>query len=197
VVRAHYWATACRVILLVFPVRLPAKTSRPALVFSRPFHVQSLCEDLGNMLFVPRWKNWALLSPSAAALTGTVHLAEVVMFAVRLFSEAPDGTSIARRCVHMVAQQIEKGLTLSARLPSSAAHEPSATTLRTTSQKLVRTMHVYRMFMATKSRGIITSTQGNLAGIHTDQDVETGAGSGSYDILLESRGSFRAYAGTR
>jgi hypothetical protein len=49
--------------------------------------------------------------------------------------------------------------------------------------------------MATKSRGIITSTQGNLDGIQTTQDVETGAGSGSYVVVvLGSLTSWRAYA---
>jgi hypothetical protein len=114
------------------------------------------------------------LAPSTANLSGNVHVSDLLLFCVRLLIEDGLPRSIARRCVHMLAQHIETGLVTVALMPVT---DPTDVTKRTLARRQVRTIGIYRLFMVNKARGIITSATGNMTGFHDAQSKERGAGS--------------------
>jgi hypothetical protein len=102
------------------------------------------------------------LRPQARDLM-SVSLADFLIFAVRLAGarHGPyDGTDVAKRAVHLIAQQLELGLEAAAEseLPALAPQaSASAVTNATRRSKSVRAICVARRFMSKSSRGILTA----------------------------------------
>jgi hypothetical protein len=102
------------------------------------------------------------LQPQARDLM-SVTLADFLIFAVRLAGarHGPyDGTDVAKRTVHLIAQQLELGVEGAAEseLPALAPQaSASAVTNATRRSKDVRIISIARRFMSKSSRGILTA----------------------------------------
>jgi hypothetical protein len=132
-----------------------------------------VCSDIRRVFVVNacgsprlRWTRTSALPDEARSLQN-VHLAELLFFALRLIGATTDtgsGTMLARRCLHLVAQQSEVQMEdhlLQDLQP--AGDDQGAVTRRTKTNKSVQATCIAKRYMSQPIRGIVTGASGGIA----------------------------------
>jgi hypothetical protein len=121
-----------------------------------------------------RWSRLTSLPEDVRELRASPHVAELFLFVVRLVGYDDNGglsgTSVARRTLHILAQQLELALADVVTEDSSMLlhDDASQVTAKTKKMKVVRALCISRRFFSSKSRSIMTGPAGGLPGFADD-----------------------------